>query len=124
MTTTRDIIERAYRKLGVVASDDPMTADQGDNGLDALNMMMHGWELDGIALGHVDLALDDDFSMVAMFHEGVVYQLAMRLGHDGAVQAPDSDAWFRKLQAHYLVLPDTTLPSPLLYTSSQYRGRR
>lgn len=124
MATTRDIVQRAYRKIGIVASDDPMTADQGENGLDALNMMMHGWELDGIALAHVTLALDDAFSMADMFHEGVVYQLATRLGHDGAAQVPDSDAWFRKLQAHYLVLPDVVMPSALLGTSSQNRWRR
>ena len=34
MTTARDIVERAFRKLGVVASDEPMTADQAANGID------------------------------------------------------------------------------------------
>lgn len=124
MTTTREIIERAYRKIGIVASDDPMTADQSLNGLSAINMMMHGWELDGINIGHADLTLDADFSMASKFHEGAVYQLAARLAPEGGIDHPDEDKWFRALQAHYLVLPATAIPAPLLYTSSQYRWRR
>jgi hypothetical protein len=40
MTTARDIVEAAYRKLGVVASDEPMTADQGENGINTLNLSL------------------------------------------------------------------------------------
>ena len=39
MSTARDIVEAAFRKLGIVASDEAMTADQADNGINALNRM-------------------------------------------------------------------------------------
>lgn len=121
MTTTRDIIERAYRKLGVVAQDEPMTADQGAAGLDALNAMMHGWEAFGIDLNHVDLALGDTFSMAAKWHEGAVYQLASRLAPDMSVGAPDSMVFLRMLQAGYLVVNEVEMPYSLVYAPSRLR---
>ena len=48
--TSRDLIESAYRKIGVVASDEPMTADQGREGLNALNRMLKGWQNKGFQL--------------------------------------------------------------------------
>lgn len=108
MTTARDIVERAFRKLGVVASDEPMTADQAANGIDALNMMMHGWLLDGIDIGHTDLELADVFTMEPQFEEGCVYLLAERLSPDYAAPANFSTSDFRKrLSAAYLIIPDT-----------------
>ena len=47
-----------------------MTADQADNGINALNRMMHGWLLDGIDIGHIDLDLADVFTMEPQFEEG------------------------------------------------------
>ena len=63
MATCRDLVERAYRKIGVVATDESMTADQAAVGMDALNMMMHGLVLDGIDTGYSDLELADQFSL-------------------------------------------------------------
>ena len=56
-----------------------MTADQADNRINALNRMMHGWLLDGIDIGHIDLDLADVFTMEPQFEEGCVYLLAERL---------------------------------------------
>lgn len=114
MTTARDIVERAYRKLGVVASDEPMTADQGQNGLDALNMMMHGWLLDGIDVGHADLQLADVFPLEPQFVEGTVYLLAERLAPDySAPAAFDPRLFKQRLSAAYLIIPDSKLDSTL-----------
>lgn len=124
MTQTRDIIERAFRKLRVVATDEPMTADQADAGLATLNQMMHGWKLMGIDLSHVDLGLTDDFSMDAMFHEGAIYQLCQRLSPEFSEPAQDPDAWFRALQTHYATIPAATIPLALRRTSSQDRWTR
>jgi hypothetical protein len=127
-TTARDIIERAYRKIGVVAVDEPMTADQGANGLDALNMMLHGWEVYGINIGHSDMTLASDFTVPVQFHEGVVYMLAQRLAPDMQVRGVDADEWLRLIRSYYKAnfenAPVAELPSALLNTSSQRRWTR
>lgn len=124
MTTTRDIIERAHRKIGVVASDEPMTADQAQSGLDALNMMMHGWALVMPLWAHTNTTLNSTFPMEPAFHEGVVYQLAARLAPNFMVQGFDPDQWFRALQNRYTQAPVAAMPSALLRTSSQRRWVR
>jgi hypothetical protein len=107
MTTARDLVEAAYRKLGVVASDEPMTADQADNGINTLNRMMHGWLLDGIDIGHIDLQLADVFSMEPQFEEGCIYLLAERLSPDYSAPANFSTSEFKKrLSAAYLIIPN------------------
>lgn len=126
MTTVRDVIERAYRKIGVVASDEPMTADQADAGADALNMMMHGWKLDGIDIAHVDVVLSDEFPMEPMFHEGTVYMLASRLAPDYSGASFNTSEFMQRLSAYYLIVDDVDMPLALLRTPSQrrlYRAR-
>jgi hypothetical protein len=114
MATARDIVEAAYRKLGVVASDEPMTADQADNGINALNRMMHGWLLDGIDIGHIDLELADVFSMEPQFEEGCVYLLAERLSPDYSAPANFSPSRFKqRLSAAYLIIPDSKMDRTL-----------
>lgn len=106
MATCRDIVEAAFRKLGVVASDEPLTADQADNGINALNRMMHGWLLDGIDIGHIDLQLADVFSMEPQFEEGCIYLLAERLSPDYTAPANFSPSEFKKrLSAAFLIIP-------------------
>lgn len=48
--TTRDLIEDALRKIGVVAFDEPMTADQVVNGLRAWNRLLKSWQNRGYNL--------------------------------------------------------------------------
>ena len=125
MSTARDIVERAFRKIGVVASDEPMTADQAQNGIDALNMMMHGWMLDGIDVGHVDLQLADVFSMEPQFQEGCVYLLAERLSPDYSAPAQFNPSEFKKrLSAAFLIIPDSKLDRTLQRGFSRRYGWR
>ena len=124
MATARDIIERAFRKLGVVASDEGMTADQAENGINALNMMMHAWVLDGIDVAHVDLELADEFTMEPRFHEGCVYLLAERLSPDySAPVAFDSGEFKKRLSAAYCIVPEVRIDRALRMTPSQRRWR-
>lgn len=114
MTTARDIVERAFRKIGVVADDEPMTASQAENGVNTLNMMMHGWLLDGIDIGHIDLDLADVFKMEPQFEEGCVYLLAERLSPDYSAPVNFSTSDFKKrLSAAYLIIPDSKLDRTL-----------
>lgn len=114
MTTARDIVERAFRKLGVVASDEAMTADQAQNALDALNMMMFGWMLDGVDIGHIEMQLADVFTMQPQYEEGCVYLLAERLSPDySAPAAFDPSAFKKRLSAAYLIIPDSKIDTVL-----------
>lgn len=125
MATARDLIERAFRKIGVVASDEPMTADQAQNGIDALNMMMFGWMLDGIDIGHVEMQLADVFTMEPQFEEGCVYLLAERLSPDYATPAAfDPSAFKKRLSAAYLIIPDSKFDLTLQRGFSRRYGWR
>lgn len=42
--TARTLISDALRKIGVVAQDEPMTADQADHALRAMNRMVKAWQ--------------------------------------------------------------------------------
>jgi hypothetical protein len=44
LSQVRDLIEDAYRKIGVVAEDEPMTADQAKTGLREFNRMLRSWQ--------------------------------------------------------------------------------
>ena len=55
MTTAQTMVERAFRKIGVKAEDEGLTADQLAHGLDCLNIMLHGLELWGIDLNYKSL---------------------------------------------------------------------
>jgi len=124
MATVRDIIERAYRKISVVAEDEPMTADQAETALDALNMMMHGWELVGVNVLHADLALTDTFPLQDKFQEGTVYLLSRRLADSNATAAPETDEFLRQLQAAYMLVDEAEMPYSMIYSPSRGGRRR
>ena len=121
MATAYDIVLRAYRKIGIVAEDEPMSADQAANGIAALNMMMHGWELHGVNVLHADLALTDTFPLQNRFHETTVYLLADRLAPENSRPAPDADTFMRALQAAYMIIDEATLPRALVLNPSSRR---
>lgn len=125
MATMFDIVTSALRKIGVVAADEPPTADQLANGLDALNNMMHGWKLRGVDILHTDLAAGATFPLADAFREGTIYLLASRLGPDYEVPPMfDADDWFRGIQAAYLVIEPSAMPTGLLGMPSEYgRGK-
>lgn len=124
MATVLDIITRAMRKIGIVAHDENMTADQSLNALDTLNMMMHSWAITMPSWSHSDLALSDTFPLDPMFHEGVVYQLASRISPEYGQAGFDPDQWFRQLQAYYFVAPGVRISPMLTNTASQRRWTR
>jgi hypothetical protein len=109
MATVNDIVTRAYRKIGVVAIDEAMTADQAEIGQDALNMMMNALVLDGIDVAWSDAVLADQFAMEPAFHEGLVYMLASRLAPDFSVPAFNESAFKRRIAAAYVIVPDAVI---------------
>ncbi len=66
--TARDLIGDALRKIGVVAIDEPMNADQAAAGLRALNRMLKSWQNKGFctwakASQSVALTTDSSFRL-------------------------------------------------------------
>lgn len=121
MATCRDLVERAYRKIGVVATDEAMTADQADVGMDALSMMMHGLALDGIDAGYTSLELADQFSLDARYDESVVYMLANKLAPDFNRPGVDDRIARQRLANAFLIVPDAEIDTAIRRTSSQWR---
>lgn len=102
MATVRDIIEQAWRLLGVVAEDEPMTAAQAENGLFAFNAMMAGLEIHGADPGHVDAALGDQSALPARFTEAQVRVLASRLAPMSMRGAFDARRYEDALKAAFM----------------------
>lgn len=114
MITVAQLVERAYRKIGVSAADEPLTADQMAQGVDALNMMLAAWRLAGADTLTPELTATSPFPLPREFQEGTVYNLASRLSTDFNVPANfDADDWFRKIQAHYCRIPEAEIPRAL-----------
>lgn len=59
MATVNDEIARALHRLRVVAIGDDATSTEADYCLGEYNEMMHAFELDGMALAHIDQELTD-----------------------------------------------------------------
>lgn len=121
MATMRDIAERALRKIGVVAKDEPMGADDASVGVEALNAMLHAWKLAGVDITHTTLDAADAFPLGPEFEEGTTYLLASRLSPDYAAPAGfDADDWFRKIQAAYMEISSVTISTALTRMPSRY----
>ncbi len=132
MATMRDIIKRAYRKIGIVAFDVDMTADQASEGLETLNSLFHEWKLRSVDISHSDLGLDDAFPLGDEFKEGTVHILAGRISPNyEAPAAFDPDDFFRAIRISYLTISEVSLDRALYEVPSKkardgtlsYQGR-
>ena len=125
MATVQDIVTRAFRKLNVTSEDEALQPDTLQRGVEAFNMMLHGWKLRGVDLEHVDLTASDAFPLAPEFQEGTVYVLAGRLSPDYTTPANfDADDWFRTIQAAYMVIEEQAMPPVLTLFPSQFRRYR
>lgn len=124
MTTTRDIVQRSLRKVGIVGVGQNAPADIAGVGLDDLNMMLAAWKLAAVDITHSALTLDTDFPLAAEYEEGTVHMLAGRIAPD--YQFPvgfDPDDFFRKIQAAYAAT-DVLLTMPLALQHPPSRSAR
>lgn len=124
MAIVSKIIERAFRKIGVKAADEALTADQLEAGLDALNEMLAGWQLHGINVSVYDMQATDPFPLAPRFEESVIYMLAARLSPEYVVPVGfDAEAFLRLVQAQLMTVPESTLERTLTETTSQRQWR-
>ena len=130
MTTVRDIIAQAYRKVGFGV--DAPTGDEFLAGVDAFNNMIHAWKLRGVnifdredtfgegfpdpSLNDKDFGENDTFPMPLAFREGTVYCLAARLAPEYTAPVTwDEDAFFRAMQGYYQNVNAATFDPELLW---------
>lgn len=121
MATARDLVDAAMRKIGVVAEDEAMTADQALHGVDTLNRMIAGWELQGVTVGWRETGISEEVDLPLNLHEATIFCLAERLAPDYMRQAPDASRYFRRIQAAYIIIPDAEVARALRRTPSQRR---
>lgn len=123
MATVTQIVTRAHRKIGVVAHDEPLTADQLENGVDALNSMIHAWKIDGSDFGWADQAAADTFELEPEYHEAAVHLLGERLASDFDVGLTYNPEPFRAAIRAYnwKATAAVTMPSAILGLPSQFR---
>ena len=117
----RDLVDAAMRKIGVVAEDEALTADQATHGTAVLNRMIAGWELQGVTIGWRETALSEEVDLPINLHDAVIFCLAERLGPDYQRPAPDATRHFRAIQAAYLIIPEVQPDRILRRTPSQRR---
>jgi aryl carrier-like protein len=121
MATVQDIVTRAFRKIHVESEDEELQPDTLQRGVDAFNMMLHGWKLRGVDVAHSDLLAADTFPLAPEFQEGTVYVLASRLSPDYTAPANfDADDWFRTIQAAYMTIEPAKMPNALTRMPSVY----
>lgn len=110
MATMRDIIVRAFRKASITGVDTNPTATEIDEGLTALNGMLHEWKLRGVDISHSTLALNGTFPIGPEYEDGTAYLLASRLSPDYLAPVSfDADDFFRTIQAAYMTIATVSL---------------
>ena len=129
MATANDVIKGAMRLLDKVAAGETPTAAEAQDGLQALNQMMHAFALDGIDLGHADLALAGAVNLPASHTKALKYLLAVDLASEydmdpPAVVAVQAQDGMRLLEAHYAEVPTMDQDRGLSRLPSRSWGER
>lgn len=117
MTTMRDIVEGALKRLRVMNPRKTVDGIAASDGLMALNEMMHSWKAVGVNTDHETLELADDFPLDEEHVQGVKALLAVRLSADYGLPLADgtikdaADGW-SGLQAEFVEsAPDAVFDS-------------
>ena len=124
MTTARDVIKSALRRLEILAYDEEPDGKMADNALTALNDMMFGWEVRGVDVEHTALAINDNIALDKKWHHALGYLLAEHIGSEwgtGLKPADQTEAMrcWNNLAAAYLVVTNVTIPRSLTVLPSQ-----
>ena len=80
MASNNDIIKESLSILGVLSEVDPVSAEQGQNGLAVMNDMLSEWAADGIDVGqYPQTGLNDTSPVYDDALQTVKYNLALAL---------------------------------------------
>lgn len=121
--TAADIVDRAFRRLGIRAEDEGLSADQAAHGLAVLNSMMAGLRLNGINYTHAEMQTGDLFPLNDEFVGPVITLLAFDLAPDYSVPAnADRDGALRLLQMNMPIPIEPLRSDPFLLRRSPSNG--
>lgn len=118
MTTANDILTSASRRIGILASEEALTAAEAVDSLAILNQLMFGFGPKGIEYVHVTLALTDTVNLPDEQIGNLIYMLCDELALEfqitlGSVLVERINAAKLELQAAFLVVnpavPDKAL---------------
>lgn len=80
MAKVADIIRDALGHLRVIGAQAPVAAEDARDAIRALNLLVRGWEVDGISLGWQDVTgPDDELPVPPEAEEALGFWLAIRL---------------------------------------------
>lgn len=131
MSTVRDVVTRALRKLGVAAVDRPAEAEEVDVALQALNDLLAGYASKGALVSFSDYeSVSDDFEtgiitaahrahVVSVLSKELAPEFGVNLSVEAAMAAEEGD---RALRAVFHVAPELSVDKGLRVMPSQYWG--
>lgn len=106
----QDVINRALRALGIIASGETATASDSADALAALNAMLAEWRGADIPIPDFSVAsLVTDLSVDAADHDAIALKLADRIGGEYGASLSDRDVMnmenaFNNLRLRYFVM--------------------
>lgn len=119
MASVLDVVTRAFRLIGVVAEDEPMTPGQSVAGKNAFNAMIAGWALRGVHTNLYAVELNDEYPLGEQTQFAVTRLLAAELAQEYGRQPPDTRRDWRNLAAAYMHVPALEVPRTLRVLPSQ-----
>jgi hypothetical protein len=127
MATANDVVKSALRLLGVIGAAEAPSADMAQDGLEALNDLMHAFAANGIDWTHQTLALADPVQLDAKHIRGLKYLLAQALAPEyERTLSPEAqllaDQGYRALQADFSSEDEAEIDSALLFMPSRRWG--
>lgn len=118
--TTSEVVLRALRRIGVVASDEPASADQEQSGMDALNEIGQSFRVNGVMFDMPILGPATPMPIENACLAAFQTILAARLAEEFGVAGPDPGPAWAQVRAFYYELPRSSVRD-LTRTSSQRR---
>jgi hypothetical protein len=113
MATPQQIVTRALRRLNVIPAGGTPSAEDVDEGVEALTAMVNSWEADGLT--------GDILPLDARFEAGVVAMLAVRVAGEygkepDAVLVRDAENGWTQISSAFFAVPASRFDSALKYT--------
>ena len=119
-----EIVVAALRKIGVAGHGQTATAEQIQAGVQAFNMMIHGWRLEGMDISLFpnapaaaildDFEVGDEAPIPSAFLESVVFCLAARIAPEYQIAFAEPEAATRRLQAALVQVPEVRMPQAVV----------
>lgn len=126
MTTALDMVNRVAKTAKILAAGETLEAEDAQDILKSLNEMLHGWELEGIALGHTDMALTDEVYLPDSHLKAIRWNLALEISGEyetdvNPIHIGFAEAGKRMLQAYYSSPGELKVPDNLRLIGQEYR---